>query len=65
MQMTQRIIHSDVFRFHFEEELGNYMYDFLTKDHRLHHDGHINLTKISSEIHNVGIIVMKGNSDYL
>jgi hypothetical protein len=65
MQMNQKIIHLDVFRFHFEEELGNYMYDFLTKDRKLRHGGHINLTKISLEIHNVGITAMKDNSDYL
>jgi hypothetical protein len=65
MQMNQKIIHLDVFRFHFEEELGNYMYDFLIKDRKLRHGGHINLTKISLEIHNVGITAMKDNSDYL
>ena len=60
-QMNQKIIHLDVFHFSFEVELGNYKYDFLTAIHKPQHDGHTNLTKISSRIHNAEIIMMKGN----
>lgn len=63
--MNQKIIHLDVFHFHFVVELGSCRYDFLTKVHKLHCDGHINLTKMTLMIHNVEIIEMKGNFDYL
>jgi hypothetical protein len=65
MQMIKRIINLDVFHFHFEVELNNYKYDSLTKDHKLHHDGHTNLTKMTLMIHNAGITAKKDNSDYL
>ena len=33
--------------------------------HKLLHDGHTNLTKMTLMIHNAGIIEKKGDSDYL
>jgi hypothetical protein len=65
MQMIKRIINLDVFHFHFEAELNNYRYDSLTKDHKLRCGDHINLTEMTSKIHNAGITVMKDDSDYL
>ena len=65
MQKIKRIINLDVFHFSFEEELNNYMRGFLIKDHKLHCDGHINLTKTSSGIHSAEITKMKDNFGYL
>ena len=48
-----------------DDKLNNYKYGFLTEVHKLLHDDHINLIRISSKTHNVGIIMMKGNFGYL
>ena len=64
MQMIQKIIHLDVFRFSFGEELDNYKYYFLIIVHKLPRDDHINPIKISLKIHNAGIKVKKDNFDY-
>ena len=47
--MIRKIIHLDVFHFHFEVELDNCKYDFLIKVHKLRCGGRINLTKMTSK----------------
>ena len=64
-RMSQKIINSDVFHFHFEVELNNYKYDFLIEDHKPLRDGRIDPIKMTLEIHNAEIIMKKDNSGYL
>jgi hypothetical protein len=63
--MIRRIINLDVFRFSFGVELNSCMYYFLIIIRKLPSDGRINLIRISSESHNVGITMMKDGFDYL